>query len=102
MIIRRPNERHSPAFSTAERPVCVPYKRKAVRLQCRVAAPAASATLNVKTVTIRVFDGRALQGLKFTLCKRSLNFMFDRRLTERHLHNLKQKRESGFAKGYGE
>ena len=28
MFHRRPTERHSPMFSTAERPVCVPYKRK--------------------------------------------------------------------------
>ena len=31
MIIRRLSERHSPEFSTAERPVCVPYKRKNLR-----------------------------------------------------------------------
>ena len=36
----------------------------ALPLSCRVAAPAASATVNVKTVTIRAFDGRALHGLK--------------------------------------
>ena len=28
MLSRRPTERHSPMFFTAERPVCVPYKRK--------------------------------------------------------------------------
>ena len=28
MFNRRPTERHSPTISTAERPVCVPYKRK--------------------------------------------------------------------------
>ncbi len=27
MFPRRPTERQSPTFSTAERPVCVPYKR---------------------------------------------------------------------------
>ena len=67
MISRRPTARHSPAFSAAERPVCVPYKRKGTtpdRLNCRAAAPAASATVNVKTVTIRAFDKYALHGLK--------------------------------------
>ena len=67
MISRRPTARHSPAFSAAERPVCVPYKRKGTtpdRLNCRAAAPAASATVNVKTVTRRAFDGRALHGVK--------------------------------------
>ncbi len=59
-------------------------------------------TVNIQKNTMRAFDGRTMYGLKFTLCKRSLNFMFDRRPTGRHLHNLKQKRESGFAKGYGE
>ena len=28
MLPRRPSERHPPMFSSAERPVCVPYKRK--------------------------------------------------------------------------
>ena len=57
-------ERHSPAFSVAERPVCVPYKRKPIRLNRRAAAPAASATVNIQKITKRVFDGRALHGLK--------------------------------------
>ena len=62
MFDRRPTGRHMHTFSTAERPVCVPYKRKAVRLKCRVAAPAASATVNIQKNTMRAFDGRALQG----------------------------------------
>ena len=64
MFPRRPTENHPHKFSTAERPVCVPYKRKSIRLNRRAAAPAASATLNVKTVTIRAFDKYALHGLK--------------------------------------
>ena len=64
--------------------VCVPYKRKPVRLNRRVAAPAASATVNVKTVTRRAFDGRTMHGLKFTLCICSVNFMFPRRQTEKN------------------
>ena len=51
-------------FFTAERPVCVPYKRKPIRLNCRVAAPAASATVDVQKITKRAFDGRTLYGLK--------------------------------------
>ena len=54
------------------------------RLNRRAAAPAASAAVNVKTVTIRAFDGRSLHGLKFTLCICSVNFMFPRRLTAWH------------------
>ena len=64
MYPRRPTEQHMPAFSSAERPVCVPYKRKPIRLNCRVAAPAASATVDVQKITKRAFDGRTLYGLK--------------------------------------
>ena len=60
----RPTERHPPAFSTAERPVCVPYKRKPIRLNRRAAAPAASATINIQKNTMRAFDGRTLHILK--------------------------------------
>ena len=65
MFLRRLSERHSPMFFSAERPVCVPYKRKPIRLNCRAAAPAASATVDVKKITKRAFDGRALHGLKY-------------------------------------
>ena len=58
------------------------------RLNRRAAAPAASAAVNVKTVTIRAFDGRSLHGLKFTLCICSVNFMFPRRPTEQHIHTF--------------
>ncbi len=64
MIIRRPTELHLHTFSTAERPVCVPYKRKSIRLNRRVAAPAASATVNIQKITKRAFDGRTQHGLK--------------------------------------
>ena len=67
MIIRRPTARRILTFFTAERPVCVPYKRKGTlpnRLNRRAAAPAASATVNAKTVTKRAFDVCALHGLK--------------------------------------
>ena len=57
-------ERHSPIFFSAERPVCVPYKRKTIRLNRRAAAPAASATVDVKKIAKRAFDGRTLYGLK--------------------------------------
>ena len=67
-VPRRPTERHVLTFSTAERPVCVPYKRNPVRLNRRVAAPAASATLNVQKITKRAFDGRTMHRLSFTLC----------------------------------
>ena len=64
MFHRRPTERHSPMFFAAERPVCVPYKRKPIRLNRRAAAPAASATVNIQKITKRAFDGRVLHGLK--------------------------------------
>ena len=67
MFLRRPTERHPPAFSTAERPVCVPYKRKGTtpnRQNRRAAAPAASATVDVKKITKRAFDGHLLHWLK--------------------------------------
>ena len=100
MFLRRPTERHSPVFSAAERPVCVPYKRrggarqaggcralprgtelsglcsdevcvpykrKPHRLNCRAAAPAASATINKQKITKRAFDGRALHRLELLL-----------------------------------
>ena len=60
----RPTERHPPAFSTAERPVCVPYKRKPHRLNRRAAAPAASATVNIQKITKRTFDRHLLHWLK--------------------------------------
>ena len=60
----RPTERHMQTFSTAERPVCVPYKRKPHRLNRRAAAPAASATVDVKKIAKREFDGRTLHSLK--------------------------------------
>ena len=40
MIIRRPTECHSPVFFTAERPVCVPYKRKNLRMNQKQSAAA--------------------------------------------------------------
>ena len=64
LSIGRRTEKHKPTFPTAERPVCVPYKRKPIRQNCRVAAPAASATVNIQKITKRAFDGRALHGLK--------------------------------------
>ena len=76
MFPRRPTERHIHTFSTAERPVCVPYKRKRHRLNRRVAAPAASATVNKQKITKRAFDGRTMHGLNFTLCFCSVNCMF--------------------------
>ena len=86
MFPRRPTERHMLTFSTAERPVCVPYKRKHHRLKRRVAAPAASATLNVQKITKRAFDGHTLQGLKkLHNINLFVNFMFPRRPTERCL-----------------
>ena len=60
----RGEERSRKRYAVRDDEVCVPYKRKPVRLNRRVAAPAASATVNAKTVTIRAFDGRALHGLK--------------------------------------
>ena len=85
MFIRRPSERYSPMFSAAERPVCVPYKRKPVRITCRVGAPAPTATVNKQRITKRAFDGRALHGLKF-LCRVIFirQFMFIRRPSERY------------------
>ncbi len=68
MFPRRPTERHPPMFFSAERPVCVPYKRKGTtpnRQNCRAAAPAASATVDEKKITKRAFDGRTLHGLKY-------------------------------------
>ena len=43
--------------------VCVPYRRKRHRLNRRVAAPAASATVNIQKITKRAFDEQALHGL---------------------------------------
>ena len=80
----RPTERYLQTFSTAERPVCVPYKRKPIRLNRRAAAPAASATVNIQKIAKRAFDGRTMHGLNFTLCICSVNFMFHRRPNERH------------------
>ena len=51
---------------------------------CRVGAPAPTATLNVKTVTKRAFDGRALHGLKSFVVYFFDNIMFTRRPTARH------------------
>ena len=53
-------------------------------LNRRVGAPAPTATVNKQKITKRTFDGRALHGLKFTLCICSVNFMFSRRPTARH------------------
>ena len=84
MFPRRPTERHLHSFSTAERPVCVPYKRKPIRLNRRAAAPAASATVNVQKITKRAFDGHALHGLKqLRNINLFVNFMFPRRPTAR-------------------
>ena len=85
MFPRRPTARQSPVFFTAERPVCVPYKRKPIRLNRRAAAPAASATVNVQKITKRAFDGRTLHGLKqLHNINLFVNFMFPRRPTARH------------------
>ena len=65
MFLRRPTARHPPMFFSAERPVCVPYKRKSIRLNRRAAAPAASATENKQKITKRAFDGRTPHGLKY-------------------------------------
>ena len=70
MFHRRPSERHSPTFFTAERPVCVPYKRKGTtpnRQNRRAAAPAASATVNIQKITKRAFDGRTQHRLELLL-----------------------------------
>ena len=80
----RLTERCLQTFPTAERPVCVPYKRKPIRLNRRAAAPAASATVNIQKITKRAFDGRTMHGLKLTLCICSVNFMFPRRQTEKN------------------
>ena len=53
---------------SAERPVCVPYRRQPVRVTCRVGAPAPTATVNIQKITKRAFDRRTLHALKFTLC----------------------------------
>ena len=85
MFIGRPTKSHLLAFPAAERPVCVPYKRKPVRITCRVGAPAPTATVNKQRITKRAFDGRALHGLKF-LCRVIFirQFMFIRRPSERY------------------
>ena len=86
MFPRRPTERHVLTFSTAERPVCVPYKRKPHRLNRRAAAPAASATVNIQKITKRAFDRHTLQGLKkLHNINLFVNFMFPRRPTERYM-----------------
>ena len=77
MFPRRPTERQLRMLSTAERPVCVPYKRKPIRLNRRAAAPAASATLNEKMIAIRAFDGRTLHGLKTVKVKTDTVCAFD-------------------------
>ena len=85
MFPRRPTARLSPVLSAAERPVCVPYKRKPIRLNRRAAAPAASATVNIQKITKRAFDGRTLHGLKqLHNINLFVNFMFPRRPTARH------------------
>ena len=40
MFLRRPTEHHPHKFSTAERPVCVPYKRKNFRTNQKQSAAA--------------------------------------------------------------
>ena len=96
MFPRRPSARHSPAFSAAERPVCVPYKWKPIRLNRRAAAPAASATVNVQEITKRAFDGHTLHGLKqLRNINLFVNFMFPRRPTERHLHSFSTYKRKG-------
>ena len=70
-------------LSVAERPVCVPYKRKPIRLNRRAAAPAASATVNKKMITICAFDGRAQQRLKKLHNVKSIREFYDYPSTDR-------------------
>ena len=77
-------ERSRKRYAVRDDEVCVPYKRKPVRLNRRAAAPAASATVNIQKITKRAFDGRTMHGLKLTLCICSVNFMFPRRQTEKN------------------
>ena len=76
-VSRRPTARHSPLLFTAERPVCVPYRRKGTT---------PDRDRKHKNGYNTSVDGRAFHGLKFTLCICSVNFMIIRRLSERHSH----------------
>ena len=73
----RGEERSRKRYAVRDDEVCVPYKRKPVRLNRRAAAPAASATVNAKTVTIRAFDGRTQHRLELLLRVISIRQFYD-------------------------
>ena len=57
MFHRRPSERLSPMFSTAERPVCVPYKRKTFRTNQKQSAVA---LVCKKEINLTSWNGKKL------------------------------------------
>ena len=62
------------------------YKRKPIRLNRRVGAPAPTATVNIQKITKRAFDGRALHGLKRLHYANYIRYFFVSRSTDRTAH----------------